>query len=54
MESGVVAGTTYACCLKMFLSAVFLKKIRSQGKIFLKTLNCVKNNFPRDSCPKLY
>lgn len=34
MESGVVAGTTYAYCLKMFLSAVFLKKSEVKGKSF--------------------
>lgn len=34
MESGVVAGTAYACYLKMFLSGVFLKKSEVKGKSF--------------------
>lgn len=34
MESGVVVGIVYVCCLKMFLLGVFLKKLEVKGKFF--------------------
>ena len=43
MESGVVAGTAYACCLKMFLSGVFLKKNqKSRENLFKNSDLCQK------------
>ena len=42
----MVAGTAYACCLKMFLSGVFLKKSEVKGNLFKNSELCQKIIFP--------